>query len=117
MMGAKAYERVYTFEDIQQEDGRQVAVVKMEAIPSAVGAGQLHASQPVSPFGSMFDSTGTYEGHLKMDLVAGAVTEYVERMELQWVAADTLGAQEAPAAGPAIVKMSATEVYKLERIE
>jgi len=51
-----------------------------------------------------------------MDLGAGMVTEYVERLELQWVAADTFGAQDA-AAGPAIVKMSATESYEFERIE
>jgi hypothetical protein len=116
MMGAKAYERIYTLAEVQQQDGRQVAVVKMEAIPSAVAAGQLHTSQPVNPFGSMFDSTGTYEGHLKIDLGAGAVTEYVERMDVQWVAADTLGAQEV-GSGPAVIKMSATELYELERIE
>lgn len=115
-MGAKAYERVYSLTGVEEQDGRRVAVVEMKAIPSAVAAEELHEAQPVNPFASMFDSQGSYEGRLTLDLDRGAIGEYFEHVDVQWVAADMSGAEEG-AASPAVLKMVAAELYKLERIE
>jgi hypothetical protein len=101
---------------VEEQNGHRVAAVEMKAIPTAVAAEELHQSQPVNPFAPMFDSTGSYEGRLTLDLGTGAIDEYVEEMHMQWVAADSSVTGDTEA-GPAVVKMLATELHKLERIE
>ncbi len=116
MLGAKVYERVYTLESIEKTSGGEQAVVVMKAIPSASGASAAHEGPAASPLVSMFDSTERYEGELRFDLDAGQVGEYAERLETEWVTADPAAVQSGDA-NPAVLRMSAIESYRLERVE
>jgi hypothetical protein len=42
MMGAKSFERVYTFKGVEEAQGGRRAVVEMKAIPSAAAAARVH---------------------------------------------------------------------------
>ncbi len=116
MFGARAYERVYTFERVEENDGGGQAVVVMKAIPSVAGAGAAHRSQAVNPLMGMFDSTDRYEGELRLDLNAGQVSTYSEHFQTQWVTADPAAVQSGDP-NPAVLRMGAVESYRLERIE
>lgn len=116
MMGAKVYERVYTLQEVKQADGANVAVVEMQGIPSAAAAEQLAQTQPTNPFAGMSDSTGRYEGRLDLNLDTGQVDRYNEQLKAQWLVVDPTAAQKGHAT-PAVLRMLATQVYKLERIE
>jgi len=113
MMGTKAYERVYTFEGVEQGDDRRSARVAMEAIPSAVASGQ---SQAANPLGMMFDNTDSYTGQLRVDLNSGQIEQYIERFSMQWVTADPASVESGDT-NPAVLKMGAAELHQLERIE
>lgn len=116
MLGAKVYERVYTLQGVEGAGDTQEAVVVMKAIPSAAGAGAEHQGQAVNPLVGMFDTTDSYEGQLRFDLKAGQVGEYFERLETEWVIADPAAIQTGDA-NPAVLRMGATESFKLERVD
>jgi len=116
MLGAKAYERVYTLDRIEKAPGGTQAVVVMKAIPSASGASAAHEGPPASPLVGMFDSTDRYEGELRFDLGAGQVGAYAERLETEWVTADPAAIQSGDT-NPAVLRMSAIESHRLERVE
>ena len=113
MMGAKAYERVYTLEGVEQSDHRRSAMVTMEAIPSVVASGQ---SQVASPLGTMFDNTDSYTGQLRVDLDSGQIEQYIEQFSTQWVTADPASVESGDT-NPAVLKMGAAELHQLERLE
>ncbi len=112
-LGAKAYERVYTLKQVQQDKGR-LAVVEMKAIPSAALAEELHKRQTTNPFVGTSDNTDSYEGRLVLDLDRGQVREYVEQMQNEWVIADPAAVQ---AGRPAAIKMAARRLHRLEQVE
>ena len=115
-MGVKAYERIYTLEQVEPHDGRRVAVVAMNAIPSAVAAEALREGQVTNLSTGMFDNTDRYEGRLRLDLSAGEVAARFERLQNQWVTADPAAIQSGDT-NPAVLKMGAVELYQLERLE
>ena len=115
-MGVKAYERIYTLEQVEPHDGRRVAVVAMNAIPSAVAAEALREGQVTNLSTGMFDNTDRYEGRLRLDLSAGEVAARFERLQNQWVTADPAALQSGDT-NPAVLKMGAVELYQLERLE
>jgi hypothetical protein len=78
--------------------------------------GAAHEGQAVNPLMGMFDSMETYEGGLRFDLNAGQLREYSERLEAEWVTVDPAAVQRGDA-NPAVLRMSAVESYKLERVE
>jgi hypothetical protein len=114
MMGSRTHERVYTLKDVAQSDNRQVAVVEMNAIPSAEMAKQLHKEEGTGFFTKMFDNIETYTGRLKLDLAAGKVEEYLEQLKTEWVAAEP--PTDSNDRGPAALRMTATRLYHIERI-
>lgn len=116
MMGAKTYERVYTFAGLEPHGERSIATVTMEAIPSVAGAGQSQQSQAATPLGTMFDNTDSYTGQLELDLQTGQIERYVEQFRTQWVTVDPESV-ESGQANPAVLKMGAIERHQLERIE
>jgi hypothetical protein len=115
LMGSKSYEKIYTVTDIKETDGRQVAVVEMEAIPTAETAQQLHEEETIPDFSEEFDSKATYNGRLKMDLTSGAVEECSEEMQSKWTVA--LPSDEQPDQGPAVLTMTEARFYSLEKID
>jgi hypothetical protein len=115
-MGAKSYEKIYTLKEIEEQDNRQIALVEMNAIPSSEKAEQLHKQQETADFSDEFDRTGTYTGQLRFDLTTGKVEKYIEKLQSEWIVA-------LPSAGqgydkePAVLTMSDTRLYSLEKID
>lgn len=115
-MGVKAYERLYTLERIETDDGGRIAHVTMKGIPSSAVARQLHEGQTETVPMGMFDNVDRYDGNVRFDLDAGQIDTYVEQFRTEWVAID----QEAVQSGadrPAAVRMTKTQLYRLERVE
>jgi hypothetical protein len=113
MMGAKSFERVYTFKGVESAEGR-LAVVEMKAIPSAAAAVRMHKEQTASMLSAMFDNIESYEGRLDLDLDHGQVREYVEEMRTEWTVANPAGAPEG--GPPAALKMGARRLHRLELV-
>jgi hypothetical protein len=115
LMGSKSYEKIYTVKDIKETDGRQVAVVEMNAIPTAETAQQLHKEETTPDFSEEFDSKATYNGRLKMDLTAGSVEECSEEMQSGWTVA--LPSEEKPDQEPSVLTMTEARFYSLKKID
>jgi len=87
MMGKKTFERVYVLKGLTKVQGRTVAVVEMNAIPTADSLDQV-SGEAESPFTKMFDNVDKYTGLLKLDLDTGKVDEYFEKLKTQWKVVD-----------------------------
>jgi len=109
-LGRKSYERLYTFEEVRQDNGR-VAVVEMEGIPPVPADDESFGQR--NPM--MVDASGSYKGRLELDLDSGQVRRYVEQMRAEWIAADpsTLGGDAELAA----LEMAATWLHRLEHVD
>jgi hypothetical protein len=116
MMGTREFERVYTLDALAVDDGDGIAVVGMNAIPSSALAQEQHEAQRTNAFAQMFDSTEDYDGQLKLGLSAGEIVEYTEQLRMQWVAADPAAA-ETGTSNPAVLRMGATQLYRLDRVK
>ena len=116
MMGSKSYEKISTLKEITDADNRQIAIVDMNAIPSSEMAEKLHKEQATSFFSKMFDNTETYTGELKLDLTAGKVEKYTEKLRSEWLAVEPLAGQEGDRE-PAALKMVATRLYRIEKVD
>ena len=116
MMGSKSYEKIYTLKEIKDTDNRQIAIIEMNAIPSSEMARKLHKEQATGLFSKLFDSTETYTGELKLDLTAGKIEKYIEKLRTEWVAVDPFAGQEDDKE-PAALKMAATRLYHIEKID
>jgi len=111
-MGMKSYGKTYTLEDIQDKDNRRIAVVRMNAIPSAEQAKELYQAQTTLPF--PFDSTDTYSGQLMLDSLSGKVEEYNEKLFAEWIIIDPTAKNNER---PDSIKMSATQSHSIERMD
>jgi len=115
-MGSKSYEKIYTLKEITDTDSRRIAMVEMNAIPSSEKAEQLHKQQETADFSDEFDSVGTYTGQLKFDLTTGKVEECIEKLQSEWVVV-LPSAEKGYDKGPAVLTMSDTRLYSLEKID
>ncbi|MHC4758580.1 MAG: hypothetical protein ACYTE8_07975 [Planctomycetota bacterium] len=109
-MGSNSFEKIYTFEDIEERQGKKVALVFMGAIPSAE-AGDT-ANQAQQSMTQIFDTQETYEGQLRFDLDEGKVEEYSEKLDIQWTVIMPVSGQ----GDPPVLKMSAIRSYDLKKI-
>jgi len=116
MLGANSYEKIYTLEEIKDADAKQIAVIKMNAIPTSQTAEEVHKKQQTGPFAKMFDNTQTYTGQLKLDLTAGKIENYCEKLSSQWIAIDP-AAEPQDDKEPDSVQMTAVRSYSLEKID
>jgi len=114
MMGSKSYEKVYTLKEIKEVNNKQIAVAEMKAIPSSEMAEELHKEQAGGAFTKMFDNTEAYSGELALDLTAGKVQKYFEKLRTEWVMVDP---RPEPDKEPAALRMTATRLYSIERID
>jgi len=114
MMGLKSYEKIYTLEEIKDVDNRRIAIARMEAVPSAEHAKELHKEQSASFFANMSDNTETYTGELKLDLTNGKIEECHEKLTNEWVIVDPNPKENEP---PAALKMAAFRSYSIKKIE
>ncbi len=116
MLGTGSYEKIYTVKEIKKQDGRQTAVVRMNAIPSSGQAEDLRKEQAMHAFSDMFDKTQTYTGQLELDLSSGKAQKYSEKLQSQWLVVDPQ-AEQKDSKEPDAVKMSVVRSYSLERID
>ncbi len=114
MMGSKSYETIYTLEEIKDVDNRRIAIARMEAVPSAEYAKELHKEQSASFFVSMSDNTETYTGRLKLDLTDGKVEECREKLMTKWIVVDPNPKENEQ---PAALVMTAVRFYSIEKID
>jgi len=112
MMGSESYEKVYTLNEIKDRGNRQVAIMAMKAIP----ASETAKEQAAMGFSESFDNTKTYTGELELDLTTGKIEKYLEELQSEWVIALPSAGQEADKE-PAVLTMSATHLYHLEKID
>ena len=115
-MGPKSYERIYTIRQIEEKDGRRIAVADMNTIPASEMTEQLREEQVTAKVSKMFDNTETYTGRLKLDLTTGKIEQYLEELQSEWVAAIRPAKQKSDKA-PVVLTMGASRFYKLERID
>jgi len=116
MMGSKSYEKIYTLKQIKDTDSHRIAIVEMNAIPTPEMAERLD-KEGISGLSKMFDdNTETYTGELRLDLTAGKVEKYLEKLQSEWIAVDPSAGQEDNKA-PAALKMTAIRLYRLEKID
>jgi hypothetical protein len=116
MLGTMSYERVYTVKEIKKQDGRQIAVVQMDALPSSGQAEDLRKEQATHAFSDMFDTTQTYTGQLELDLSSGKVQKYSEELQSQWLMVDPQAKRKGSEEPDAII-MSVVRSYNLERVD
>ena len=115
MMGAKSFERTYEIIKITEIDGRKIAIAQMNAVPSAAKAKELYKEQQTGQLSSMFDNTETYTGVLSIDLTSGQIVKYNEEFRSDWVAVDHLTNKQIKE--PDSFRLSATRIYRIERID
>jgi len=114
MMGSKAYEKIYTLKEIKNVNNRRIAIARMEAVPSAEYAKELHKEQSPAFFANMSDNIETYTGELKLDLTEGKVEEYRENLTTEWLIVDPNPKENEQ---PAALKMTAVRSYSIEKID
>jgi predicted transposase YbfD/YdcC len=114
-MGSKSFERIYEIINISEIDGRQIAIAQMNAEPSTAKAKELYKEQSTGLLSSMFDNTETYTGVLSFDLDSGQIEKYNEEFKSVWTAVDPLATKQENE--PDRFQMSATRIYRLERID
>jgi hypothetical protein len=114
MMGAKAYEKVYTLKEVKEQDNQQIAVVALNAVPSSQMETELHKEQATNPFSKMFDTKEDYTGQLKLDLTTGKVQQYTEKLTIEWLIVDPQAKQDQE---PAALKMATLRSHSIEKIE
>jgi hypothetical protein len=114
MMGSKSYEKIYTLEEIKDVDNRRIAIARMQAVPSAENAKELHKEQSAAFLANMSDNTETYTGELKLDLTNGKIEECHEKLTTEWVIVDPNPKENEQ---PAALKMAAVRSYSIEKID
>ena len=116
MMGKRAYERIYALIEVAKVDGRRIAVVEMNAIPTTESPGGETPSSTGNPFEKMGDNIDEYTGLLKLDLATGSVAEYFERLMSQWIIPNPSPSENSKDQ-PDIITMTGVKDQRLERIE
>jgi len=117
MLVPKSYEKVYTLEEVKKDDGKEVAIVKMEARPSSTKAADVQgeSAKGMGFFEKMFDAKESYKGELVMDGANGSVINYHETLKSEWVATEPSEEVKSDK-GPDILTMGFTYKYSIEKI-
>jgi len=117
MLVPKSYEKIYTLDEIKKDDGKEIAIVKMEARPSSAKAADLQgeSAKGMGFFEKMFDSKETYKGELMMDAGNGSVINYHETLKSEWVATEPSEEVKSDK-GPDVLTMGFTYKYSIEKL-
>jgi hypothetical protein len=118
MMGIKSYEKIYTLKDVQDVNGRKIAVIGMNAIPSSEVEPKYSEQQGKASSSSIFDTNEVFTGGGEVDLTAGCIKNYSENLKTSWIAAIPPSVSQVPDANePTVLKMTAVYSYTLEKIK
>lgn len=112
MMGSESYEKIYTLNSIEDQDNQQIATIKMDAIPASETP-----KEQAAKFSKNSDKTKTYTGELELNLTAGKVRKYNEKLRQEWITAFPSTGQQTAQEEPAILTMSATRSYSIEKMD
>jgi len=115
MMGSRSYEKIYTLKEVKDTDNRRIAVLEMNAIPSSKAIELLDKEPAAGDFTKMFDNVETYTGELKLDLTTGKIEKYIEELWTEWLVVDPEAKQEDKE--PAALRMTASRLYRLEKLD
>ncbi len=111
MLGSESYEKIYTLNQIKGRGNRRIAIIEMNAIPASETP-----KEQATDFLRRSDSTKTYTGKLELDLTAGKVKKYLEKLRQEWTT-DFPSTEKGANQGPAILTMSTTRLYSIEKID
>ena len=114
-MGLKSYEKIYTLKEVRDADGRKIAVIDMNTIPSSEVEPKYLSQQAEVDMPKTFDTNDSYTGGGEFDLKAGRIENYHEDLEASWTVA--LPAKQGDTSEPVVLKMSASRVYSIERVK
>jgi hypothetical protein len=114
-MGLKSYEKIYTLKEVRDADGRKIAVIDMNTIPSSEVEPKYRSQQAEINVPKTFDTNDSYTGGGEFDLKAGRIENYHEDLEANWVVA--LPAKQGDTGEPVVLKMSAARIYSIERVK
>ncbi|MFA5553073.1 MAG: DUF6263 family protein [Phycisphaerae bacterium] len=109
IIGTRNYERVYTLSNIEQQNGKEIAVINMQGFPAA--STEIKAPSLMD----MFDSRQTFEGQIKLDIATGLVQSCFEKFDSEWMFVDPMHdikTDEPPAA----FRLGAIRLFSMERI-
>ena len=117
LMGLKSYEKIYTLKEVRRDAGHEIAVINMNAIPTAEvekGFGE----QTAADSSKMFDTSDTYTGDGEVDLTDGCINSYQENLQASWTAAmPPSSSAKGDVNEPVVLNMTAVRTYKIERIK
>lgn len=116
IVGPRAYERIYTLNEVKNVKGRKIAIVKMEAIPSVeLPDGSAEEQAAIDSISKMFDSSDDYTGTLEFDLTNGVVEKYEEELKSEWLMVDP-AAKAQQQENPDAVRMGTVRLRSLEKL-
>ena len=113
----KSFEKIYTLKGVKTKGGRNVAIIEMDAIESAIAAPDAPKGGGMGFFGNVFDPTETLTGQMTLDLDAGKVTSYKEVLVGTYVALDPSQTTEKKDKDPDSLTMGFIHSISMEVIE
>lgn len=116
MLQSKSYEKQYTLQEVKNQNGQQIALITMDAVPSSKRAPDMSSdSEGMGSFAKMFEDTDIYKGELLLNLSTGQIIKYRECLVAEWLAAEPAEEQKSDE-GPDTLTMSFTHLYSIEMI-
>jgi len=117
MLRPKSYEKIYTIEDIKEQNGQQIAVVSLKAVPSSKRAPDLpRDDKGMGFFANIFDEQDEFKGRMVINLTTGQIQTYQEHLKAQWVAVEPPEEQKSDK-GPDQLTMGFSHLYRIEKVE
>jgi len=115
----KSFEKIYTLTDVKKQGSQDIAVIKMEAVPSSKRV--EGAAEDEKGFGALanvfgIEDTDTYDGELVLNLTTGQIVQYQESFKAEWVAVQSPEEQTSDK-GPDTLTMGFSHVYSVELIK
>lgn len=113
----KTYEKDYTVKSIIDSPEGKVAIIEMEATPTAKEApGDEDTASVLGMFSDLFEAEDDYTGKLVVNLDTGKVYEYIERLRADYTAAQFPSSNK-NAKEPDVLKLGYTEIYSIESVD
>jgi hypothetical protein len=116
-MGIKSYEKIYTLKEIREAAGHKIAVIDMNAIPTSEIEEKYRNQQANADFPKTFDTDETFTGAGEIDLTAGWVNSYQEKLRTSWIAVLPVSsaAKSDDVNEPVVLRLTAERIYDLEK--
>ncbi len=115
LMGLKSFDKIYKLTAVKDVAGHKVAEIEMTSLPTAAVESKFLKEKGATELPQMFDTSATYVGSARIDVMAGRIDACREDLNASWVAAlPTEG--EDPNSEPVILKMTEKRSFNLEKL-